>query len=184
MGYPAAVLNQDGRALAANASFPSCEPGIVIGARNVVSFANSSTQTIFAEALNGMRAKSGARTGCSIPVAATDTQAPMVAHLLPLRRAARDIFSGAYSLLFVTPVQLQHAPPLALLEGLFDLTAAEAKIASMLVAGDTVEAIASRQDVTANTVRMQLKSIFAKTGVHRQAELVSLLAMPTFREQS
>jgi DNA-binding CsgD family transcriptional regulator len=184
MGYPAAVLAQDGRALAVNARFADCRPGIVLGARDAVSFASPAAGAIFAEALAAMRGGSSARTGRSVPIAAGETAGAMVAHVLPLRRAARDVFSGAYSLLFVTPVQLQRAPPLALLEGLFDLTATEAKVAALLVEGQSVEAVAAAQGVMANTVRMHLKSIFAKTGVHRQAELVSLLAMPSFGERA
>jgi DNA-binding CsgD family transcriptional regulator len=43
-----------------------------------------------------------------------------------------------------------------------------------------VAEIARLQKVTQNAVRMQLKAVFAKTGVKRQAELVSLLAFPSY----
>jgi DNA-binding CsgD family transcriptional regulator len=36
--------------------------------------------------------------------------------------------------------------------------------------------------VAQNTVRTELKSVFVKTGVHRQAELIGLLALPTYGE--
>ncbi len=60
---------------------------------------------------------------------------------------------------------------------LFDLTPAEARITGLLVEGQSVATIARAQAVTENTVRMHLKSVFAKTGVSRQSELVSLLAL-------
>jgi DNA-binding CsgD family transcriptional regulator len=66
-----------------------------------------------------------------------------------------------------------------LLEALFDLTPAEAGVASLLVEGKSVDEIAGARGVMQNTIRMQLKLIFAKTGTRRQAELVKLLAIPS-----
>jgi DNA-binding CsgD family transcriptional regulator len=74
---------------------------------------------------------------------------------------------------------MQHAPPARVLEALFDLTPTEAKVASLLVEGRSVVDIARANKVSANTIRIQLKSVFAKTGARRQAELVSLLAITT-----
>ena len=58
----------------------------------------------------------------------------------------------------------------------FGLTAAERRLARGLVAGMTLEEIASRNGVTKNTLRNQIRSIFSKTGTNRQAELVRLLS--------
>jgi DNA-binding CsgD family transcriptional regulator len=57
----------------------------------------------------------------------------------------------------------------------FGLTPAEAKFADEIVKGDGVKAVASRLGVSATTARTHLARIFAKTGTHRQAELVRLL---------
>jgi DNA-binding CsgD family transcriptional regulator len=84
------------------------------------------------------------------------------------------------ALMFVTPVTRQQAPQVELIEALFDLTPTEARIAGAMVEGKSVATVARAQGVTQNAVRMHLKSIFAKTGVGRQAELVSLLAMPSY----
>lgn len=59
---------------------------------------------------------------------------------------------------------------------LFDLTPAEAKIATRIVQGMSLEKIAEEFKIALSTVRTQLYSVFAKTGVNRQAELVSLLS--------
>jgi DNA-binding CsgD family transcriptional regulator len=142
-----------------------------------VRLANAAAQVILAEAMQALAVASGPYTGRSIPLAGRG-RAPMVVHLLPLRREARDIFSGAFCLLFVTSVVARKAPQPTLLEVLFDLTPAEAKVASLIANGRPVAAIAQRQGVAENTVRIHLKSIFAKTGVHRQAELVNLLSFP------
>ena len=45
----------------------------------------------------------------------------------------------------------------------------------LLLSGGTVAGIANSLGTRPETVRGQLKSVFAKTGVHRQAELIQLL---------
>lgn len=62
--------------------------------------------------------------------------------------------------------------PAAALATLFDLTEAEARLASGLVAGDTLEQYALRRGVSLGTVRYQLKQVLAKTGAARQSDLV------------
>jgi DNA-binding CsgD family transcriptional regulator len=56
----------------------------------------------------------------------------------------------------------------------FGLTYREAQIVDHLVAGGSVADYAARQGLSEQTVRSQLKSIFAKTGVSRQAALIGL----------
>jgi DNA-binding CsgD family transcriptional regulator len=69
------------------------------------------------------------------------------------------------------------APPdEELLSALFGLTRAEARLSRALVSGCTAGEYAHRVGVRMATVRTQLHSIFVKTGVARQAELVALLS--------
>jgi DNA-binding CsgD family transcriptional regulator len=58
---------------------------------------------------------------------------------------------------------------------MFELTPAETRIAIALAQGDDLAAIAQALHLSLATVRSQLKAIFAKSGVHRQADLVQLL---------
>lgn len=68
---------------------------------------------------------------------------------------------------------------------LFKLTSAEAKLAASLLTGQELREFAEQQGVSIHTVRNQLKSIFAKTDVTRQVELVALLhRLQTFRPKS
>lgn len=62
-----------------------------------------------------------------------------------------------------------------LLMAAWRLTAAEAAVAMLLAEGVSTEAIAARREVSTGTVRMQLKSLYAKVGVHSQAELLARL---------
>jgi DNA-binding NarL/FixJ family response regulator len=50
------------------------------------------------------------------------------------------------------------------------------KLAMQLAAGEPLEAAAAALGVTKGTARIQLKTVFAKLDVHRQSELVALLA--------
>lgn len=60
------------------------------------------------------------------------------------------------------------------MQQLYRLTPAEGRIAALLALGRTVEEIARARHVSEATLRSHLRSIFSKTGVRRQAELVQL----------
>ena len=62
------------------------------------------------------------------------------------------------------------------MKSLFDLTPAEARIASGIARGDTPEALATDGDVAISTVRSQIRRVLEKTGCSRQADLAALLA--------
>ncbi|TIU11293.1 MAG: helix-turn-helix transcriptional regulator, partial [Mesorhizobium sp.] len=71
----------------------------------------------------------------SIPVPGTKGRPALVVHLLPLRRAAHDIFSGADILVSATEVSLcATVPSPHIFSGLFDLTPAEGRLAVALAA--------------------------------------------------
>jgi len=62
----------------------------------------------------------------------------------------------------------------------FGLTATEARVALGIAHGETIVSIAERHKVTVATARSQLKSVFSKSGAHRQAELVARLGGKLF----
>lgn len=62
-----------------------------------------------------------------------------------------------------------------LVRQLFDLTPAEAAVARRLTAGLSLEDAASSLDISRNTARAHLRSIFSKSGISRQTELVRLV---------
>lgn len=112
----------------------------------------------------------------SIAVPASAALPPSVVHLLPVRRAARDVLTGADDMLIVTEIGQQPAPDGAVLSSLFDLTPAEARIAASLATGATLAATAAALSISVSTTRSHLSAVFSKTGTARQAELVSLLS--------
>jgi len=60
------------------------------------------------------------------------------------------------------------------LRQLYELTAAEARVAAQIALGRTVEDIAGAYGVKAVTLRTQLRAVFQKTGTRRQPDLVRL----------
>lgn len=62
------------------------------------------------------------------------------------------------------------------LQRMFGLTPAEAELAERLASGESLETIAEVRHITIDTARTQLRTVFKKTGTHRQGELVSLVS--------
>src|SRR4029077_3980675 len=69
------------------------------------------------------------------------------------------------------PVQATEAS----LRQLYGLTAREACVAHLLISGKTFEECCDYLSIRASTARMHLGNVFAKTGVQRQGQLISLL---------
>jgi DNA-binding CsgD family transcriptional regulator len=82
--------------------------------------------------------------------------------------------------MIVTLVVPKDVPAAEVVQGLFDLTPAEARVARQIGRGRTVDEVATASGLSPGTVRGQVKSILGKTGLHRQAELIGLLrGIPT-----
>jgi DNA-binding CsgD family transcriptional regulator len=80
----------------------------------------------------------------------------------------------AENLTYADPSQRQGLPQ-EILRVLFALTPAECRVALLLGDGHAANEVANIVGVTKNTVHSQIKSIFSKTGVKRQSELIRLL---------
>jgi DNA-binding CsgD family transcriptional regulator len=76
---------------------------------------------------------------------------------------------------FISDPELEGSASRETLGQLFELTPAESNLAILLTRGLSLAEAAEIQNVSQHTTRAQLKSIFAKTGVSRQAELVRLV---------
>lgn len=61
------------------------------------------------------------------------------------------------------------------LRQLYGLTSCEARLANLLMEGKTLHESCDHLDIRISTARMHLGNLFAKTGVQRQSQLVSLL---------
>lgn len=84
-------------------------------------------------------------------------------------------FQQPVALIFITDPEQRMEPVEKVLQRLYDLTPAEARLAAVLVQGKNIVEAAEELHVSQNTARTHLKHIFQKTGVKRQSELVQLL---------
>ena len=93
---------------------------------------------------------------------------------LPGREPAGRANAGDGSIMIVGREFVPDAVSVDTLRSAFGLSAAEARLLSMLVTGTTLRQASETVGVSISTVQSQLKSCFAKTGTHRQAELIAL----------
>jgi DNA-binding CsgD family transcriptional regulator len=173
IGLPAAVLTASGRVLTANGLLETVPSVFIATAHGGMALANASADVLFREAVAHNQHDRVVR---SIPIPAKDDQAALVIHLLPLRRAAHEIFSGADILVAATAMSASATVPSpTLLAGLFDLTPAESRLAAALSQGRPLKEAAAISNITVKTSRTYLERIFAKTGTRQQSQLVALL---------
>src|SRR5579871_131568 len=174
LGLPALLLSANGKVIAANSLIESLTDIIRWTARDRIALADSSADIMLRAALSTFNTEMPAAPH-SLAVRGGEANAAMVAHLVPIRGSVRDIFSRCAGVLVLTPATAPQAPPVELIQSLFDLTPAEARVARGLAAGDTLDELAAAGGVSRNTIRSQLRGALEKTGCRRQAELVALL---------
>ncbi len=81
--------------------------------------------------------------------------------------------------IFIVDPSRRTQQPVSLLRQTFGLTLTEARVASRLASGESLDEIADHLQVSVGTVRNHLKRVFAKTETSRQAELVALISFPS-----
>jgi DNA-binding CsgD family transcriptional regulator len=92
-------------------------------------------------------------------------------------------FSRSFVVVFLTSTRLKFSLEREHLTTQYGLTERESQLAALLCEGLSVDEIAECNGVQASTLRKQLKSIFVKTGTHRQGELIVTLlnSLASFR---
>jgi DNA-binding CsgD family transcriptional regulator len=93
---------------------------------------------------------------------------------IPMPRDFQALLAGATVLVTIHEVATEGAR--SGLRERYRLTPREAELAQRLAAGDDLARAADVMGISLATARQHLKSIFEKTGTHRQAELVALIA--------
>jgi DNA-binding CsgD family transcriptional regulator len=100
---------------------------------------------------------------------------PLQVRISPVRKSLIHTSQAIAAVAFVIDPLRQHRPTQEVLRVLYGLTPAECRVALLLGDGHAPRKVAGMVGVTQNTVRSQIKSIFSKTGVRRQGELIRLL---------
>jgi DNA-binding CsgD family transcriptional regulator len=100
---------------------------------------------------------------------------PVIVRIWPCQVAADAAAQEMRAILTLNALGPRRGPPAAILAKTFGLTPSEAKLACIIARGAPPNMAAQELNVSRETARNQLKSIFAKTYTHRQSELVALL---------
>lgn len=172
IGMAACIVTHSGRIRTANAQFGKLFGAYIHESADRLKLKNPSLDLKFHTLLTEMRLPTeGAK---SLPLTAYDDTRPLVMHLLPMNCLPReDAICGA--VLVVIGGTAKSDMPESLLQQLFNLTAAEARLAQQLAKGQSLEDIVQTSGRSIHTLRTQTKSILAKTGINSQKALVALL---------
>jgi DNA-binding CsgD family transcriptional regulator len=120
-----------------------------------------------------------------IPVTKSRELPPLLIHVIRDGSMLKRYISCSDRALFVVSAVTASAVPSAdIVQSLFDLTPAEARVARGIAMGETVEEIATQAGVAIGTVRFHLKGVFTKSSLGRQAELVSRLSGLCFNQKN
>lgn len=159
---------------AAEALIAQCD-GLVVARRELRAEQPAESALSTKTILEGAAVSSGRSLSCgSIVMVSRRSRAPLQLRIYPIRHSGFPLGGKIAVAVFVTdPMRLR--PPQELLRTMYGLTVAESRIALLLSDGHATRKISNIIGVTENTVRTQIKSIYAKTGVKRQAELIRLL---------
>ncbi|MET4763209.1 DNA-binding CsgD family transcriptional regulator [Bradyrhizobium ottawaense] len=174
---PALILNREGMVLRTNtAAETGFDNEIRIRERRLVVH-DKQAMTRLDQLISMIRSTPDAAAMPASPILVRRTaKPPVVLRILPVDGAARSVFLGARAMLILSNLIPRAAPDPALIGQAFDLTPAESRLAALLATGTSLASASEHLRISRETARNHLKSIFSKTGAHRQSELVSLVS--------
>lgn len=116
-------------------------------------------------------------TGGTIRISRSSGHRPYSLLIYPLKAGDSGLhFSLPSALLIIRDPDIETRTSAQILRQLFQLTAAEAKLAAKFYETTSIQVSAEYLKITPGTARQYLKSIFSKTDTHSQTELVKLLS--------
>jgi DNA-binding CsgD family transcriptional regulator len=174
VGAVAALLGPTGLLVAKNVGFARLTSDIVKEQDGRLRLANGAADAQLADAVT--RLAQGLASIHSIPIPADKGRPPMILRLIPVHGAARERLAEALAIVVITSISFGNVPTTQLLQDLFHLTPAEARVARAVAARTTVDRIATDFGLSRETVRSQLKAALDKIGVARNIDLAVLLA--------
>jgi DNA-binding CsgD family transcriptional regulator len=116
------------------------------------------------------------KTGLSLAVRDKERSGAAVMHLIPAGHDARDLFSQVATFAVIARPGNDLLPGADIIAALFDLTPAEARVARGIAQGLSPAEVSKQLNLSYETVRTQLKRVFAKTSTNRQNELALLIS--------
>ena len=173
-GMAAAVLGNDGEVLGSNAPLKALIPDIVKDIAGRPRFVDEVADNAVADAIKFLRSATPPNGLRVLPIHAGKGRALALAYLVPFHSEALSS-AEISAVLVIVPLRLPRAPGVHILQQLFGLSPAEARVANGIAARKTIATLASDFGISRETVRTQLKIVLTKTGTKRQLELAVLL---------
>jgi pimeloyl-ACP methyl ester carboxylesterase/DNA-binding CsgD family transcriptional regulator len=168
------VVDSEGQVLSCNRQLSQIvSEGKELSVNNNILSAGSSIDTIRLRKVIRAVANNEEPEGKTIHMSSAEGSTPLSAMVLPFRSglASNTNIKNKVVLLVAAP-EIRIEISTETLMSLYRLTGAEAKLVSSLVKDRSLNSIAEDFGVSKHTIRNQLKSVYDKTGTHRQAELV------------
>ena len=176
-GHAVALLGRDGRVVHVNARFARCVgDGINVEAGRLASWKIEADRAL-ASAIERALRHDIRQPVAPVVLPRRGGGRPLIAHVAPLAGRAHEVVRHVAAIVTLTDLEATGASSSeAMLQQAFDLTPAEARLAAQIATGRSLPDIARAEGGSHETLRSQLKAVFAKTGTARQAELAVLLA--------
>jgi DNA-binding CsgD family transcriptional regulator/PAS domain-containing protein len=120
----------------------------------------------------------GFSPGGALEITRQDPHSPLAVLVTPVRVSIANLAPHTpAAAVFITDREQRAEPSGEILCRLYGMTPAEYKLSILLAQGCSLREAADIHRVTIATVRSQLKSIFSKTNVHTQSQLVRLISL-------
>jgi len=122
----------------------------------------------------------------AIGITHPDVEAPLPILVTPMHAnlITSDMdYDGAKVAVFISDPNLQQPISVDALVSVYGLTPSEAQVSISLANGHSIDEIATISCHSTHTIRSQLKSVFRKTGVSRQSELIKMLLTGPFAQR-
>jgi DNA-binding CsgD family transcriptional regulator len=176
--HPVLLLDEDCRVMHANGAAEALLAGADgLTARNGTLLAATPALTERLRATLALAAGDGTGRAGALRLARRGGGPELSVLVMPLRQEPAEALGRHPAVLVCVndPAAGTAAPGRQMAE-LFGLTGKEADLATALLAGRSLREIAEDSQRSVNTVRTHLARLMGKTGVHRQSELLRLLA--------
>lgn len=120
-----------------------------------------------------------ARAACgdTVAVKRQNGRLPLSINVIPMRSPEIFVTAGSVCMLAIFDPESSPKPAVVAVQKALQLTEAEALLACILFTGVSLQEAAKRLNVSVNTCKSQLKSIYAKTGCRSQVDLAKMLLL-------
>lgn len=96
-------------------------------------------------------------------------------HLMQVPPSIRHFYSRSKVIVFTSCLATAESRHNDILRDIYGMTQSEIKATNLIAEGNSIKTISDILDLSENTIRQRFKTIYSKTGCHRQAELISFV---------